>query len=354
MARNVLHILGTARREGTGIARMVAALAAGLDPNRYKVHAWFLAGAGPLSEELEDAGASVQVIDWSGGWRDPLGAWTFWRAMNRQPFALVHQHFGNRAPRRLARLAGSPKIIFHAWSFVTGAAAGAEREPISGADLVIATSQAVADGIAASPLQVVYPGVDLPEEPRDDRAGNGPVLGMAGRLVGWKGTRYLIGAMSLLRDRFPLCRLEIAGTGPEEAELKEEVARGGLADRVRFLGWQPQLSALLSTWDIYVQPSLGEPFGIAALEAMAAGLPVVATSRGGIAELVDDGRTGRLVPPGDAEALAAALCALLSDPAARRRMGAAARTRARDRFATGNMVGEISLAYDRLLNGRNP
>ncbi len=368
MAQNVLHLLGTARREGSGIARIVAALATGLDRSRYKVHAWFLAGDGPLAQELQDAGASVRVVDWPTGMRDPRGAWKFWCAIRREEFALVHQHFGNRAPRRLVRLAGSATIVFHAWDTLDGAwhnlPAAAEpgaqpqaKPTVPGADLVIATSRAVADEIKASRLEVIYPGVDVPEEPSARRPdGVRPpdvVLGMAGRLVDWKGTVYLIRALSLLGDEFPHCRLEIAGSGPEEQELKNEANRLGLAQRVQFLGWQPELASLLSRWDIYVQPSLVEPFGIAALEAMASGLPVVATSCGGLAELIVDGRTGRLAPPADAVGLAAALRTLLGDTAARQHMGANGRERARAHFTTRRMVEEISQVYECLLRARD-
>src|SRR5689334_16393827 len=103
MPKNVLHILGPAQSEGTGIARIVGALARGLDPERYKVHAWFLRGDGPLTTELQAAGAEVRVVDWHGGAYDPAGAWRFWQSLRGREFAIVHQHWGGRAPRWIAR-----------------------------------------------------------------------------------------------------------------------------------------------------------------------------------------------------------------------------------------------------------
>jgi glycosyltransferase involved in cell wall biosynthesis len=108
---------------------------------------------------------------------------------------------------------------------------------------------------------------------------------------------------------------------------------------------------VLADWDVYVQPSLGEPFGIAALEAMAAGLPVVATSAGGLPELVEHGRTGWLIPPCDPSALADRLRSLLIDPGERHRMGIAGHVRARRAFSIDRMIGSISAIYDELLSG---
>ena len=113
MPENVLHILGTAQPDGTGIARIVCALAKSLDPDRYKVHACFLAGDGPLATELRSAGATVWSLDWPSGARDPVGAWHFWRSLASKEFAIIHQHFGGRTPRWLARSACGAKIVTH-------------------------------------------------------------------------------------------------------------------------------------------------------------------------------------------------------------------------------------------------
>jgi glycosyltransferase involved in cell wall biosynthesis len=354
MPKNILHILGTARREGTGIASIVAALSKGLSPNRYKVHAWFLAGDGPLTSELRSAGACVRTIDWSGGGRDPLGAWRFWRGICDQDFAIVHQHFGNRAPRSLARAASRAKVITHVWMFEWRASASVSLR-IDGADLVIATSQAVADCIVGGHARVVYPGTDIQRDVPPCVAGPGGrtdlVVGTAARLVPMKGIVYLIRALALLKD-IANVRLEIAGSGPERLDLEHEVQANGLGDRVRFLGWRTDVAALLAGWDVYVQPSLGEPFGIAAMEAMAACLPVVATSAGGLLELVVHGRTGWLVPPGDPVALADRLRVLLIDRNVRHRMGAAGRERAIQAFSNDRMIQTISDIYDEVLGGR--
>jgi Glycosyl transferases group 1 len=104
----------------------------------------------------------------------------------------------------------------------------------------------------------------------------------------------LIRAVALLRLEFPTLRLEIAGAGPQREDLEGEVERLGLRGSVRLLGWQRDLGPLFQSWDIFAMPSLEEGFGMAALEAMADGLPVVATSVGGLPEVIEDGQTATL------------------------------------------------------------
>jgi glycosyltransferase involved in cell wall biosynthesis len=164
-----------------------------------------------------------------------------------------------------------------------------------------------------------------------------------------KGIVYLIRAFAHLRTEFPQLRLEIAGLGSEQAVLEREVRTLGVQDGVTFLGWRADLAPVLAGWDIYVQPSVVEPFGLAALEAMAAGLPVVATTAGGLTELVEDGRTGWLVSAGNPQGLAGRIRELLLDPMQRRAMGEAGHVRARERFSSDRMAAEISEIYESLL-----
>jgi glycosyltransferase involved in cell wall biosynthesis len=154
----------------------------------------------------------------------------------------------------------------------------------------------------------------------------------------------------LLRDDFPDVRLEVAGSGPERVALEREVASLGIDNHVKFLGWQTDLTSALARWDVFALPSLEEGFGIAALEAMAAGLPIVATSVGGIPELIEDGRTGWLVPPGNSKAFAGRLRELILSPQQRLSMGNVGRVRARQYFSSEVMVESISKIYDTILN----
>ncbi|MGD1104920.1 MAG: glycosyltransferase family 4 protein [Terriglobia bacterium] len=353
MAHQILHILGTAQPEGSSIARMVGALARGLDPARYRIHAWFLEGEGPLVGALEQDGARASALVWWRGARDPAGAWKFFRRLRSQEFKIIQIHYGGRSVRWLARVATRAKIVLHLHSRILEPRG---LEPIhfssGGGDIVVAVSRAVGSRVVDGPVRVIYAGASDPREgsstpPR--RAASEVVLGTAGRLIELKGIEYLLKAAAVLQREFPALRVEIAGSGPQREKLEQMAATLGVAGRIEFLGWVDDLSSVLSRWDVFVLPSLEEGFPLAALEAMATGLPVVASSVGGVPELVVDGKTGWLVPPGDVEALAARLHLLLSNPEQRLSMGAAAAVRVRDHFSLAQMTENFSRLYDELL-----
>jgi len=159
------------------------------------------------------------------------------------------------------------------------------------------------------------------------------VIVTACRLEEWKGHRLLLEALGRLREK-PGWTAWVAGgvQRPQEQVYRDELMAAardkGIADRVRFLGHRSDVPRLLAAADVHCQPNVApEPFGIAYIEALHAGLPVVSTRMGGAAEIVTDA-CGVLTPPGDADALAAALSALIDDPAARRRLGAGGPARA--------------------------
>jgi glycosyltransferase involved in cell wall biosynthesis len=145
----------------------------------------------------------------------------------------------------------------------------------------------------------------------------------------------LVAAMPRVLAAVPRCRLVIVGDGEQGAAVAAAVRERGLADHVDLAGVQPRAQAMarLAEADVFCLPSTYEGLPLAILEAMAAGLPVVATAVSGNPEAVVDGVTGLLVPPESAEALAAALVALLTDPARARVMGEAGRQRVAERFA---------------------
>jgi len=334
------------------MARIVGALARGLDPERYHIHALFLAGAGPLVDVLQQAGVQARALDWWRGARDPVGAWRFWRSLRTLRFSLVHLHFGGRSVCWLARKATQAKIIRHLHGRIL------EPQGLTpvyfsarGTDAVVAVSQAVASRVVGGPARVIYAGVALPPGDLPQRCPTSQIIiGTAGRLVELKGIEYLISAVATLRREFPALRVEIAGSGPQREKLEEAVAHAGLGEQVEFLGWIDDLASLLPRWDVFVMPSLEEGFPIAALDAMAAGLPVVATSVGGVPELIEDGKTGWLVPPRDAEALASRLRLLLCNTELRLHMGAAGYARVRDYFSAAPMTESFAQLYDELLD----
>lgn len=151
------------------------------------------------------------------------------------------------------------------------------------------------------------------------------LIGSVGRLVALKNHRLLLELMPALAADWPAVQLVLLGDGPLRAELESLADSLGIGDRVHLLGARDDVAQLLPALDIFALPSLTEGLSIALLEACAAGLTIVATTVGGNPEIVSDGRTGRLVPPSDIDAMRIALAELLDDPASRTRLGAAAR-----------------------------
>ncbi len=178
------------------------------------------------------------------------------------------------------------------------------------------------------------------------------VIGYVGWLIPIKGVTYLVSAMADVAEKYPKSLLVLVGKGDdkgeEEIKLKEQVERAGLEDKVRFLGWRPDVDEIMGCFDIFVLPSLNEGMGRVLVEAMAAGLPIVASRVGGIPDLVKDGKNGLLVPPADAPALAKAIFDLLADKKTRNRMGKAGTKMCRP-YSAEAMVEQIDDLYRELL-----
>ena len=182
------------------------------------------------------------------------------------------------------------------------------------------------------------------------------VIGTAARLSPEKGIAYLIEAFAALRRRFgERLTLRLAGEGPERQKLEALVRRLGVGEAVDFRGWveHEELPAFLRELDVFVLPSTAEGFGVAAVEASATGLPVVATSVHGIPDVVRDSVTGLLVPAKDATALATAIGRLVEDEGLRRRLGAAGREYVAQRYDWRRNAAQMELIYRRLLEGRD-
>jgi glycosyltransferase involved in cell wall biosynthesis len=160
-----------------------------------------------------------------------------------------------------------------------------------------------------------------------------------------KAHEVLLQAAARLAPRHPELRFVIAGDGPRASELRAMSSDLGLGRRVEFLGHVENVPAVLARADAFVLPSLSEAFPNAAIEAMAAGLPVVASAVGGLLDLIDNGRTGLLTPPGDAAALANAVEQLVADPARAARLGTDARDEVVSRFSFTRMVRAFEDLY---------
>jgi glycosyltransferase involved in cell wall biosynthesis len=174
------------------------------------------------------------------------------------------------------------------------------------------------------------------------------VLGGVGRLEEAKGFTYLLDAVAMLAADFPKLMLVVAGRGPLLDDLTRQAGRLGIADRVRFLGFQSDIQGVLDALDVFAMPSLCETLGYALLEAMATELPAVASAVGGIPEVVVANQTGFLAPPRAAGALAAALRPLLASAELRDRFGGAGRERVVRCFREDEMVRRTIMLYREL------
>lgn len=178
---------------------------------------------------------------------------------------------------------------------------------------------------------------------------DGPVVLTVGRLTVIKGQRYLVAAVPALVERFPDLSVVLVGDGHLRGELAAQTADLGVERAVRLAGHRSDARELLDAADVFVLPSRSEGMPLAALEAMDAGLPVVATDVIGTSEVVVHGRTGLLVPSQDPAALAEALAALLADPDRRAAFGRAGRARFVERFTSARMAAQTAAVYDQAL-----
>ena len=175
------------------------------------------------------------------------------------------------------------------------------------------------------------------------------VAGVVAQLIARKGHGVLLAELPELVRRHPSLQLLCFGRGPLEAKLRDEIAALGLGAHARLVGFRSDLPELVPGLDVLVHPALREGLGLALLEAASSGVPAVACSAGGVPDVVEHGRTGLLVPPGDGAALRDALNRVLADAAERARLGAAARALVEQRFTLDRMVAAHLALYTALL-----
>jgi glycosyltransferase involved in cell wall biosynthesis len=201
-------------------------------------------------------------------------------------------------------------------------------------------------GLGEGAVGVIYNGVADAAVTARPRVVEGPVVGYVGRLSPEKGLDVLLRAVRSL----PEVTAILVGDGPDRHRLERLGSELGISSRVRMLGWQADPRPWFPGFDVFALPSRHEALGLAAVEAMLAELPVVASAVGGTPEVVADGDSGILVPPDDPDALAAALGSLLADQDRRQRMGLLGRKIARERFDLARMLREYESLYDELLH----
>jgi glycosyltransferase involved in cell wall biosynthesis len=227
----------------------------------------------------------------------------------------------------------------------------ADRSVGSLAHVHIAISKGLArylaetEGFEEEAFEVVHYGIASSGHAEPYRQGE-PRLLCVGRLIPIKGHLVLLRALARARARVPRLTLDVAGRGPLAPALEAYSRELGVADAVRFLGFVSPVERAIEDSAIVVVPSLGEGFGMVALEAMERARPVVASAVGGLPEIVADGETGLVVPPADAEALADAIVALADDLETAASMGVAGRERALLDFTPERCASRIEALYE--------
>jgi glycosyltransferase involved in cell wall biosynthesis len=369
---NVVYVINSL---GSGGAeRFVCDLARHLDPDRFRAQVLCLYYGGQFADAVEAASVPVHVIDVK---RRVVGTnWVdVWRRLGGLDADVVHTHlheaawyglptaYLRRVPVRISHLHGSH------WNWPTKLR-WLDRATEAFASTTFVCSRAVErfakQGLRypSQKLEVVPNAIDLTrfrglpsrEEARRslDLPQGCPILICVASLTEEKGQTHLLEAMRTVRSELPEVRLLLVGRDRGKTDLGPLAREKGLGENVLVLGTRDDVPLLMAASDLAVLPSLREGLPVSLMESSAAGLATVATSVGGIPEVVEDGVGGILVPPRDPAALASSLLALLRDPQLRRSMGAAARERAEREFDMREIAQQIQRRYLSLLALKRP
>lgn len=354
-----------------GAERVIADIAEGVDRNLFDASVWCVSRGGETAEELRKKGIEVRVLGIKS-YHNPLNIFRLSSQLKKAIPDIVHTHgyFASVIGRLAARRARISVIISHVhstyWEYKKKHIL-MEKALSRITDRIICCSKAVEnfvrgyEKIKPEKTLMIYNGVD------EDRFSTVPdtsslraqlaieegasVVGTISSLTPHKGHAYLIQAAVKVHDSWPAAKFLIVGDGLLRKTLEEQAGRLNIASSVIFAGIQKNIPEVLSLMDVFVLPSYSrEGLGIAIIEAMAAGKPVVATNIGGIPEVVKDGETGYLAPPQNPEALAQAIIKLLQNPTNAKAMGKQGRIRFEKKFTKKRMLSEVENLYAALID----
>ncbi len=354
-----------------GGGEMVAAqLAERLDRVRFRSVVFCLQEPGWVARDLESRGLKVVVFDAGEGVKPALVG-RLWRALRRERVDVVHCHntmpllYGGMAAEGPFRRRPALLMTKHGMTFWRGWRQGTVARALLRRASVVAVSGEIRSALVggawagAGQVRTILNGIDperyRPGEGRDAtrRELGWPadefVAGLVARLSPEKDHATLLRAAARLRESAPRAHLAVIGDGPLRQALEAQASELRLEGYCRFLGEREDVPRLLAGLDAFVLSSTREGTPLTLLEAMAAEVPTVTTAVGGMPDVVLDGETGLLVPPGDHEALAAALARLAVDAAERRRMGRAGRRRVVEQYSLDRMAREYERLYDDLV-----
>ncbi|MEO7192537.1 MAG: glycosyltransferase [Vicinamibacterales bacterium] len=323
-----------------------------------------LDGPGAWAHVVEAEGVTVSALRRQPGFHPWLGRHVAAAARRHRATTVHAHHYSPFVYAAMARLMGGPShLLFTEHGRLSDTGPSAKRRLANRALAGLASrtftvsrelrQYLIDEGFDGRAIDVIHNGISVgPLPTADDRraararlgvSDEVTVVGTIARLDPVKDLGTLIRAIAHLRDAPPTL-LVIVGDGAERAALEALAHEQGAADRIRFVGHQDQAREWLAGWDIYANSSISEGISLTILEAMAAGLPIVATRAGGTSEIVD-GTCGTLVPSRDVPAIAAAIHELRADSTLRQARGSAARTRVMAEFTIERMTAEYAKAY---------
>jgi glycosyltransferase involved in cell wall biosynthesis len=382
----VLRVI--ARLNMGGPALHVAYLTAGLAKRGYEttlVAGSLAPGEDSMAFVADELGVDVVRIDELhreiSPARDVVAAVRLARLIRKLRPHILHTHTAKAGAvgRAAALLAGNarPPVVVHTFHghvlrgyfdpLRTRAFRQLERTLARSTTALVAVSPQVRDDLVkldvapATRFAVVRLGIELDQRVAPDSNGRGETrrvlgigegpftVGWIGRMTGIKRTDDVLLAFKSLRERGIDARLCLVGDGPDRDQVERRARELGVMRETLFLGYQEQVASFFAAFDAFILPSANEGTPVTAIEALAAGKPVVATRVGGIPDVVRDGEDGFLVAPGDVEALADRLAQLATDEKLRARMGEAARARVRERYSVERLVDDVDRLYRSLL-----
>ena len=364
MALQVLHVISDLQIGGAG--RYLLNLLSGLTERGWDV-AVACPGGGRLEQELRKSGYRLYLLDRADASWDWLVLRQLMVLLRQEPYRLVHTH-ASLAGRVAARLVGGSKIVLTRHGLGAETRAGGWRRGLNTAvsklltDRIIAVSAAVAvrlqeEGVPPGQITVIPNGIDVAEfshrsgqAVRDELGlGGRTLIGMIARLVPEKAPEVFVRAAALVKRQYPDVMFIIAGSGPLQEKLTGLIRDHDLNHEFKLLGFRPDIADVIGALDIAVLTSSQEGLPLALLEVMAAGKPVVVTEVGGMAEVVQTGRTGWLVPPHNPAAVAQALLHLLEHKEQALAWGRAGQELVQQKFSRAAMAARTAELYSQLL-----
>lgn len=355
-----------------GLERVLATIVLGLDKHKFDVEVWCLAQGGTIARELTNKGIILKILG-IDSYYNPLNVVMLSNLIRRAGIDILHAHgyFAGTFGRLAAILAKTPIVIAHVHTTdydLSSRNRIIEKFLSYFTDRILCVSRAVqkfvveTEKINPARTCVIYNAAMIPDSPdlaaqvKDERLRIGIaekdfVAVSVASLTPHKGHHTLLDAAAMIMCDYPHFKLLLVGDGPLRGELEEHAKKAGIFSNTIFAGLRENVFPLLKLADIFVLASTQrEGLGIALIEAMAAGLPLIGTRLGGIPEVIEEDVNGLLVAPGDAEALAAAIRQLILKNELKERMGREGKSVYQKKFTVSLMIYSIESLYTKLLS----